>query len=367
MECSHFGMCGGCSLQNIPYEQQLQEKNRALELVFNKKVEIIASPQTKYYRNRMDYVFGPDGIVGFRKKKDHASYVNITDCFLFAQWANPFVARVRELLNGIPYCDGNIGVLRYLVLREAKNTNEKMAIVLTSTAYNPEQERQIRNALDILHAEFQITSTHWMIRKDIFDDSRGETYLSIGKPTILETIGDKKFLITPNSFFQPNPLAAKRMYDEIKEHVPEHANVADLFCGVGSIGIYMADKVQSLIGVELNAEAIAIAKENAALNNVSSAQFFAVSSEEFLKTPPTEIFACDTIIVDPPRAGLGKTLCRKILQLPATTLIYLSCNPETQKSDLMYLQEKFAVTLTKGFDQFPHTPHIECLCVLKRK
>jgi 23S rRNA (uracil-5-)-methyltransferase RumA len=352
MICPHFGICGGCSAQDISYEEQVKRKQIFLKGMHGVDIEVVPSPTQRFYRNRMDYVFGGNSL-GFRKKNAHKEYVDVKYCYLFAPWANEIVEYTRKIL-------GNKAV-RYLVLREGKNTKQRLAALVTF----PTEKEVVIPFLEDMHKRFALTSTHWLVGEQIFDDSRAESIYHIGEKEIHDTLGTIQLAITPNSFFQPNPLGAENMYALIKENVVGDT-LLDLFCGVGSIGLFCADKVKHLVGVELSEESIALAKKNAQKNHIKNTEFFALPSEKFLQQSLDIAKQADTIIVDPPRSGLGEAVTKMMIRAKPKRIIYVSCNPETQRNDMRILKAYYTPILWKGYDMFPHTPHVECVCVMDK-
>lgn len=338
-------------MQDIPYEQQLVRKRQLLKGLHGVDIDIVPSPTQWYYRNRMDYVFSPDSI-GFRKRNSYKEYVDVIECKLFSLWADEIVAYARMKLMGN-------SSIRYLVLREGKNTKERLAALVTFAT----EKEMIIPFLEDIHKRFQLTSTHWLVTDKIFDDSRADSQFHLGKEAITEQLGTITLAITPNSFFQPNPLGAEKMYALIKEHVVGDI-LLDLFCGVGSIGLFCADKVKEVVGVELSEESIALAKQNAKENNIYNTQFIALSSEKFLQQSLDIAKQADTIIVDPPRCGLGEAVCKMLVRAKPKRIIYVSCNPETQRNDMRIFSQYYKPIIWKGYDMFPHTPHVECVVVM---
>ena len=216
-----------------------------------------------------------------------------------------------------------------------------------------------------------ITSLYYTVNTK-FNDSLHDQHPVCyhGKPYAIEQLGELKFKVGPKSFFQTNSKQAKQLYDITKSFSELNGTqvVYDLYCGTGSIGIYVSDLAQKVIGVEVIAEAIDDAKENAALNQIGNTAFFAGDAAEICDDA---FFALhgrpDVIITDPPRAGMHPKLVEKLLEIAAPVIVYVSCNPATQGRDLNLLGEKYEVTKVQPVDMFPHTHHIENVVQLKLK
>jgi 23S rRNA (uracil1939-C5)-methyltransferase len=217
----------------------------------------------------------------------------------------------------------------------------------------------------------EITSLYFTINRKFNDSLHDQVpVLFTGKPYVVEVLGGLKFKVGPKSFFQTNTRQAEVLYGITKSFAALTGKevVYDLYCGTGSIGIFVSDQAASVIGVELIPEAIADAQENAVLNGISHAKFFAGDVADICTT---DFFAVhgrpDVIITDPPRAGMHEKLVQQILEMAAPVVVYVSCNPATQARDLQLLSEKYAVTAIRPVDMFPHTHHIENVVQLKLK
>ncbi len=361
--CKHFSECGGCRYQNIEYSSQLQIRKDYLKELFGKKVDIDLASKNLEYRNRMDFVYAFDKL-GLRKRGNFREVVEINECLLLPKSARDIMKQVKALLveHKISSYDflEHIGFLRYVTIRFAPNTNESM-LIFTSTSPTKEQEKELLAIFTTL--ENKITSIYWLINDEITDVSIPlvEPKLIIGKESITERLGDVQLAFSPWSFFQANSVVAVTMFEEIKKHV--HGNTIDLCCGVGAITLFVADKAKSIIGIEEVESAIIIAKENAKTNN-KNVLFFASPMKKFADFAPMEV---DTIIVDPPRSGLGRKIVEKIVAADPETIIYMSCNPKTQKDDLQYFPDNYEEVFFKGYDMFPQTNHVETLLVLEKK
>jgi 23S rRNA (uracil1939-C5)-methyltransferase len=243
---------------------------------------------------------------------------------------------------------------------------------MVNVIFGEEHEQKRAQVLEFIKYKFpHVTTLLYTInlkKNDSLNDLQPVTYW--GKGYVIEKLEDFEFKIGPKSFFQTNTKQAERLYQITREfaELSGRETLYDLYCGTGSIGIFCSRKVKKIIGVEVIAEAIADAKENALLNNIHHAEFFtgdvvAICNEDFF----SQYGKPDVIITDPPRAGMHEKLVRKILEIEAPTVVYVSCNPATQARDLALLNEKYEVTKLQTVDMFPHTHHIENVVQLKRK
>jgi 23S rRNA (uracil1939-C5)-methyltransferase len=310
-------------------------------------------------------------VLGFHAKGFFDKVVNIEKCWLQPEPNNEIRNALREFsweqqLSFYDYREHK-GLLRNLQLRIC-TTGE----IMVNVVFGEDNELKRKKVLDFLEQQFpQITTLLYTInlkKNDSLNDLEPVTYS--GKGYVIERLEDFQFKIGPKSFFQTNTKQAEKLYRITREfaELDGSQTLYDLYCGTGSIGIFCSRGAKKIIGVEAIAEAISDAKENALLNNIDHAEFFAgdvidICSDHFFSQQGRP----DVIITDPPRAGMHEKLVRKILEIEAPTLVYVSCNPATQARDLSLLNEKYEVTRLQPIDMFPHTHHIENLVQLKRK
>lgn len=361
--CPHFGDCGGCSLQNIAYSSQLKLKEEYLKNLFKQDIIVLPSPIQNSYRNRMDFVYAYSTL-GLRKRGDFRTVVDISTCHLIPEQFRELFNQVKELLKDIPSYDflEHVGFLRYVTFRFAPTTGEVM-IIFTSTTPSEDLESKLNDIISTLSK--QVTSIYWLINDSLTDISVPQTspYKIVGKETISEKLGDVTLQITPWSFFQANSVVSTIMFEEIKNNVS--GSTVDLCCGVGAITLFVSDKASSLLGIEEVQQSIDLANLNAKEND-KKALFVKASMKDLLEYVPFEV---DTLIVDPPRAGLEKKVVKRILSAEPKKIIYMSCNPKTQKLDIDLLTKEgeYVLESIKAWDMFPQTPHVETLAVLSRK
>ncbi|MFW5866149.1 MAG: 23S rRNA (uracil(1939)-C(5))-methyltransferase RlmD [Nanoarchaeota archaeon] len=361
--CPHFGECGGCTFQNLSLDDQLSLKKTYLDRLFDQDVSVTANPAPYGYRTRMDFVYA-HGKLGLRKKGDFSTVIDITECHLLPPALHEVFLQVRSLLTerDIPSYDflAHEGFLRYVVLRHAPGTGQIMVIFSTAAC----DDEAILSRFRAMRREIAscVTSVYWLVNDSMTDtsiipDSTKEVF---GAPVIEDVINDTSLAISPYSFYQTNIAVTKLIFSRINEFVK--GNVVDLCCGVGAIGLFVASQARSLTGIELVGDAVALARQNAASNDID-ALFFEGDMKILDDIAPLEI---DTLIVDPPRSGLSKKTIDRILSLAPDRIIYMSCNPKTQKldRDALTVDGQYEQIFLEGYDMFTHTPHVESLLVL---
>lgn len=397
--CSHFGVCGGCQWQMLPYDQQLFYKQKQVtdNLTRIGKValppirNIIGADQTEEYRNKIEYTFGSKIFIPsnqFRKMKEEGvsiddvpggagfhvrgffdKVVEIDKCYLQEEPTNEIRKTVAAwaLERNLPFYDvrKHHGWLRNMFIR-----NSTIGELMVNIVFGYEDENNRKALLNQLLQQFpQITTLLYTINikhNDSLHDLSPQVFS--GNGYILEKLENFSFKISPKSFFQTNTRQAEKLYQVTRDFAELNGNqvVYDLYCGTGSIGIFVSEFAKKLIGVEVIVEAIEDAKENATLNNLNQCQFFAgdvidICDDAFF----AEHGKPDVIITDPPRAGMHEKLIKKLLEIAAPTIVYVSCNPATQARDLALLDEKYSVEKIQPVDMFPHTLHIENVVQLK--
>ena len=404
--CSHFGVCGGCQWQMLPYEQQLVYKRKQVvdNLTRIAKVslppipDILGAEQTQGYRNKVEYTFATEkfipfgefkamkiaaeenpnaavpakipGVAGFHARGFFEKVVEIDKCYLQSEPTNDLRKAVVDFAieNKMPFYNIKLhtGWVRNMFIR---NTTKGEWMVNLILGYEAEKERKA--LFELLLANFpQITTLLYTIntkRNDSMQDLVPQVYSGPGY--ITEFLEDFQFKISPKSFFQTNSKQAEKLYQITREFAELSGKeiVYDLYCGTGSIGIFCSQQAKKIIGVEMVEEAIEDAKENARMNHLSDTAFFA---GDVIKICDDQFFEAhgkpDVIITDPPRAGMHEKLVYKLLVMEAPIIVYVSCNPATQARDLSLLSEKYTVTKIQPVDMFPHTLHIENVVQLKR-
>ena len=394
--CAHFGVCGGCRWQMLPYSMQLQYKQQQVEDTLRRigKIAlpairpILGAPESVHYRNKMEYTFSsrrfllPDElhdpavsaeqrVAGFHAKGLFDKVVDIDICHLQEEPTNRLRKTVRDfgLREDLPFYDIRLhtGWLRNLQLRIC-TTGEIMANLVLGY-----EEKALTSRLaDELLQQFPELTTLLCTINPKWNDSITdlEPRILFGKGYVIEKLEDFQFKIGPKSFFQTNTRQGERLYQVTREfaELSGKETVYDLYCGTGSIGIFVSRQAARIVGVEVVGAAVEDARENATLNGIGHARFFSGDVTDLCQDG---FFAQegrpDVIITDPPRAGMHERLVNKILEIGAPIVVYVSCNPATQARDLHLLDAKYAVTGVQPVDMFPHTHHIENVVQLKIK
>lgn len=392
--CEHFGVCGGCQWQMLPYHKQLQYKEKQVYDTLHRIGRVPlppfepiagASPERRY-RNKLEYTFSnrrfllPDelhredtsarmDVAGFHAKGLFDKVVDIRECHLQAEPTNAIRLAVRQfaLDNNCSFYDirQHSGFLRTMQIRICRSGEIMVNIVFGYEDANL-RARLLRYVAERFPSITTLLYTINEKKNDSLYDLEPIAYSGPG--FVMETLESYRFKIGPKSFFQTNTYQAETLYRITREFagLTGTETVYDLYCGTGSIGIFLSASAARVVGVELVEEAVKDATENAAFNGVAHAQFFqgdvsAVCNEGFFSMHGRP----DVIITDPPRAGMSESLVRAILEINAPTVVYVSCNPATQARDLQWLSEKYAVRRVQPVDMFPHTHHIENVVQLK--
>jgi 23S rRNA (uracil1939-C5)-methyltransferase len=381
-KCKHFNECGGCSLQYLDYKDQLEIKESQVKEALQHiggftdppVKEIIGCETPWYYRNKMEFTFSmnkTDEIhLGLHPKGYRYDVFDLTECHLESEDIGELVQLVQNFaqqknLQAYNF-KNNTGLLRTLTVREGKRTGERLINLTTSHedfSYEKEFVELLKDSATSIYITKHIAQKG---SRTVFEPKN-----VYGKPHITEelhTSDDQKlsFHVLPDAFFQPNTLQAELLYKQALTlgEITEEDTVYDLFCGTGTIGLFCAHKAKQIFGVDINKNAIENAKQNAAENNITNAEYTAGDAFKIIKDRKDNP---DIIIVDPPRSGLGEPLCNHLLELDAKRLIYVSCNPATLSRDLKILCEnKYRLLTAQPVDMFPHTYHIETVCKLEK-
>lgn len=366
--CPYAAECGGCKWQHIDYEAQTRIKLEQIQNVF-KETEMegapdsmMKAPEIFYYRNRMDYIFSWKGEMGLRAPGAWWKTIDLEECYLLSKEAVEVMAIVRAWSRDKTFWDQKRreGFLRYLVMREGKNTGERMVMILTSDAENGhENVSKLSEQLGDL-----ATSVVWGISDHRKDDSFAKEVRAIkGDPWIMEEVNGLRYKITPNAFFQTNTKMAEELQNVVKRFCGDLTGktLLDLYCGSGFFALALADEAKRVLGIELVDEAIQAAKENAERND-KTAEFAVSAAEEF----DWQGVNPDVVILDPPRSGLHPKTLKTVLQELPETIVYVSCNYRKFVEELTELSKHYIVSDSVALDLFPHTPHAEIVVKLER-
>lgn len=394
--CEHFGICGGCRWQPLPYDMQLKAKQQQVwdQLVRIGHLEIpdispiLPSDKTKYYRNKLEFTFSnkrwiynnedPDSLtdeerlgLGFHVGKFFDKVLDIKHCSLQPEPSNEIRLFIREyaVTHNLEFYNirENTGFLRNIIVR-----NNQVGDVMLTVCFAYDDQDKIVPMLDAIAVEFpQIKSLHYVINEKLNDSiSDLDCILYKGEDAIWETMGKLKFKIGPKSFYQTNSEQAYKLYSVAKEFAALTGNevVYDLYTGTGTIAQFISDKASKVIGIEYVKEAIEDARINAEANGITNCTFFDgdmkdILTADFIK----EHGKPEVMIIDPPRAGMHPDVVKVIMEAAPERIVYVSCNPASQARDLAIMSPMYEITAVQPVDMFPHTMHVENVCALKLK
>ncbi len=394
--CAHFGVCGGCKWQNLPYEEQLRFKTEQVrdQLTRIGKVELpeiapcLGSAETQFYRNKLEFTFAdrrwltqeevatgadiePEPALGFHIPNMFDKVLDIRQCWLQPSPSNEIRLETKRfcLEHGYTFHNAraHTGLMRNMIVRTA-STGEVMVVVV----FGADEHERIVALLDHLAATFpQITSLFYVVNTKL-NDSVGDLdpVLYKGKDHILEEMEGLQFKVGPKSFYQTNSKQAYELYKVARDFADLRPTdvLYDLYTGTGTIANFCAARCAKVVGIEYVPEAIADAKINSALNGIENTSFFAGDMKAVLDDRfVAENGHPDVIILDPPRAGVDEPVIEVILRAAPDRIVYVSCNPATQARDLALLDADYRVIAVQPVDMFPHTHHVENVVKLVRR
>jgi 23S rRNA (uracil1939-C5)-methyltransferase len=393
--CRHFGVCGGCQWQDLAYGEQLhwkhvqvQEGLRRLQALQPEAIlPPVASPQQRYYRNKMEFTFAPRGwqgagesaasrglALGLHVGDSFERVFELEECFLQSPQAAAMVQEVQSFCrqSGRPAYDtrSHRGFWRFLVVREGKNTGQTLVHVITSDQGDSKAVTALGGQLKSRFPEIT-TLVHGVSRKRAPVASGAASRTLWGPGYIEEELSGLRLRISAQSFLQTNTAAAENLYEAVSRlaEFTGQETVWDLYCGAGSIALYLAKQVRRVVGFELVQEAVNDGYVNCGLNGIDNCRFLAGDLKEQIRQalkaggPPRP----EVVVTDPPRAGMHPEVVQALLELAPRRIIYVSCNPATLARDLGLLEEGYEITTVQPFDLFPHTGHIECVARLERR
>jgi 23S rRNA (uracil1939-C5)-methyltransferase len=380
--CRHFGVCGGCRFQDLVYDQQIAAKEQQVRDALTRIGRIVDPPlepimpaASQYgYRNKLEYSFTRNDLgldLGFHRAGRWDEVIGIEECLLTTELGNGVRLAVRDWAReeGLePYDQATgQGYLRHLVYREGRNTGQVLVLLVTA----PGERFEAGYFVDVLRRFPQVRSIYWAINDTPAERTNLPSKLLWGDEAIEEEILGLRFRIRPGAFLQTNTEMAERLYELAREYagLTGGENVFDLYCGTGTIGLALAGRANAVWGVEISEESVACAIENAELNGIENARFFAGNVGQSLEELVEEAGPPDVVVVDPPRAGLAGKSLRRTGGLQADRIVYVSCNPTTLASDVQVLRDEYGYELvrTRPVDMFPHTPHVESVSLLRRQ
>lgn len=382
--CPLAKACGGCTLQHLSYEKQLEYKNNKIKNclerigkfqdISSKMEPIIGMEDPYYYRNKAQFPVGldKDGVLvtGFYAGRTH-TIIDTTHCYIQAKVNEDILKKVISFLksNNIkPYNEEtHTGLVRHILTRVGFVTGEIMVCLIINGDDLPKKKELIASLQEIEG----MTSISFNVNKEKTNRILGDKVVNIwGQPYITDYIADVKYQISPLSFYQVNPGQTKHLYQQALEYADLTGNeiVWDLYCGIGTISLFLAQKAKKVYGVEMIPQAIDDARNNAKINNMDNVEFFVGKAEEVLpeQYAKNQIHA-DVIVVDPPRKGCDESLLETIVKMRPEKVVYVSCDPATLARDLRYLADRgYEVMKVRGVDQFGHSGHVESVVLMSR-
>lgn len=395
--CSHFGECGGCKWQALPYEKQLEFKQQQVfdQLTRIGGVEIpsidpiIGSAKTEFYRNKLEYTFSNkrwiprseiadrdvdatfEAGLGYHTSGQFDKVLDIQKCYLQDEPSNSIRLSVKQFTidNGYSYYNlrSHEGLMRNIIIRTS-TTGQVMVMVVF--AYNDAE--LINKLLHHLETTFpQITSLNYIVNEKLNDSIGDQTVFNYsGLPYMEEQMEGLTFRINPKSFYQTNSEQAYQLYKITRQFADLQPDeiVYDLYTGTGTIANFVAKQCKKVVGIEYVDEAIVDAKLNSQINSIDNTLFFAGDMKDVLNSSFIDTYGHpDVVILDPPRAGIHEDVAKVILEAEPSRIVYVSCNPATQARDLAIFDAKYKVTKVQPVDMFPHTHHVENVVLLIKK
>jgi 23S rRNA (uracil1939-C5)-methyltransferase len=379
--CQHYPACGGCRFQDLAYGAQLDAKAAQVRdalvriggIAEPPLEPIIPAESVFHYRNKLEYSFtstpaGPS--LGFHRAGRWDEVLDIEKCWLTTDLGNSVRLAVRDWareagLAAYDQADGT-GYLRHLVYREGRNTGQVLVQLVTA----PAELHDADGLVKALRQFPQVRSIHHAVNETPAEVTNLPSTLLWGDEAIEEEIGGLRFRIRPNAFLQTNTGMAARIYQLAVEYaeLTGDQTVWDLYCGIGTIGLSMAGNALTVWGVDISEESIACALENADLNGIANAAFYAGDVGQAIEELKDRSGAPDLVVVDPPRAGLSNKAVRRLGRIGAPRIVYISCNPTTLAGNVKQLAADWGYELRRArpVDMFPHTPHVECVSLLAR-
>lgn len=381
-DCKTYYRCGGCAMRHINYDETVKIKQKSVETTLTKalgrKINVsnaIKMENPYNYRNKLQYPIGMDElgnpVMGVYAERTH-KIIPTTECKIQDKLSQEIANSIYEFIleNKIQvYNEVKLtGSIRHLIIRIGKRTNEVMITIVTNT----KEIFKEKELVSFITSKYENVKT---IIKNINSKNTNvilgqENYVLYGDGYIYDYLGDFKFKISPMSFYQVNPVQTEKLYSKAVEYakLTGEETVFDLYCGIGTIGIFASKKVKKLYGIETVPEAIKDAKENAKLNDIQNAEFFVGDVEktlpEFIKQKNIKP---DVVFVDPPRKGCDRTALETLLEIKAKKIVYVSCNPATLGRDLKILEKEYNVNEISICEMFPFTHHVECVACLELK
>lgn len=386
-ECKTYKKCGGCNLRHIKYQETLNIKKNIVENCLYKALkkeiqvnDVIGMELPLYYRNKLQYPLGfinKEKVMGIYSERSH-NIIPTTNCMIQNKLCQDVANCVFEYIKGnkvkVYDEETHTGTIRHVIVRIGVKTNE---VLLTLVVNDNRFKEYIEDFVQYMIVKFPeikaIVLNYNSQNTNVILGTKCETIF--GRGYIYDVLGEYKFKISPLSFYQVNPIQTEKLYRIATENVgvdahidPNNRIALDLYCGIGTIGIFASKYFKKVYGIEIVEGAIKDAKENAKINNIDNMEFYAGDVEEILpKIIEKEKIKPNVVFVDPPRKGLDNNTIELLKNLEPGKIIYISCNPATLARDLSCLEEKYEIKMVQPVDMFPYTSHVECVTVLYLK
>ena len=386
-ECMHFGTCAGCDLLDLPYAEQLKEKELEVKDIFKawKNLPVkktMPSPEEYFYRHKVQLPFGhkkgkyEEILTLGLHAKDYSKIIDLKECKIQDEALSAIAWDVRDWAREEKYTAYNErydrGFLKYLILRKSHFSGEILVCLVTSTP-----KEIVKKKLESLILKIQTTLSKSELKgKSILagiiqNINKEKTTMAIGdherllwgKKYIKEELGGFKYRVGLSTFIQVNPFQTPRLYEEIIKNVPEGANVIDAYCGIGTISLWLSKKAKSVLGIESNPHSIEFANIAVKENKIRNVKFLVGDSARILSQLEG---SHEILVVDPPRSGLERNCVNAILAMDFKKIIYVSCNPETLEEDARNLSRQYTLKSVQPVDMFPQTFHIESVAVFEK-
>lgn len=377
-KCSVSKKCGSCQYQGVPYKEQLAAKQKRMKKLLGKFANvkpIIGMDDPFYYRNKVHAVFDRDKkgniICGTYEAKTH-KVVPIEECMIEDKISQEIIRTIRDMLKSFRIKtydeDTGYGLLRHVLVRRGFSTDEIMVVLVIGSPIFPSKN----NFVKALRKKYpQITTVVLNVNDKKTSMVLGERDIVIyGKGYIRDTLCGCTFRISPQSFYQVNPVQTEILYKTAIEYagLERKETVIDAYCGIGTIGLVAAKRAKNVIGVELNPDAVRDARINAKENKITNARFYQGDAGEFMENMAENGEHADVVFMDPPRTGSDKKFMSSVIKLNPSRIVYISCGPETLARDLEYLTKHgYDVRKIQPVDMFSFTDHCENICLLTKK
>ena len=382
-KCPHFGVCGGCTYQNLPYELQIAMKEQQIKKMMDEAVNgeyiwegVLPSPVKEAYRNKMEFSFGDEYkngplALGMHKRGSFHDIVNVNECQIVDEDYRKILGAIQKFAreSGLPYYHRmrHTGFYRHVLVRKAVKTGEILVDIITTTEHELDKVGFVK-CLTALALDGKLTGILHTKNDSLADVVKDEgTEVLFGQDYFYEELLGLKFKITPFSFFQTNSLGAEVLYEKAREYIGDTKDkvIFDLYSGTGTIAQVLAPVAKKVVGVEIIEEAVHAARENAKLNGLENCTFWA---GDVLKVIDDLGETPDLIMLDPPRDGVHPKALEKIIDFGVNTMVYIACKPTSLARDLEMLQGRgYKVRKIACVDLFPHTYHVETVCLLSNR